>query len=294
MAGVHADIPATRMALHLDGSSAKWRNVSTASAWTDLTSQLANCQDIQTSTYLTITADRSQTIEVAIMFPEVRNLRGMFWRWTHTSFVNTWSHTFYYSTDTTDGTDGTWTSHTPHGGDPSANVGPPYYRDNISAMTLDNVKGIRLRMVAHTSSSGAGDYRIYVVHCYANRPSSGVDRLALWHATLDQALAPAALDFGDVPRGAIHAARQFRLKNISSTLTANGIQLYAEDIAGRGFGVNGLQLSADNATWTSSIALGALGAGQISAVGYVRLNLDPALGTQARAGRLYTTTTSWS
>lgn len=293
MAGVHADIPATRMALHLDGSTAKWRNVTTASAWTDATSQLTNIQDIQTTTYLSFTADRSHTVEVAVMFPEARDLRGIFWRWAHTASMSA-SYSLYYSTDTTDGTDGTWTVHTPHGGDASGNVGPPYYRDNIAAITLNNVKGIRLRMLGWSGNSSAGDYRVYVAHVYANRPSTGVDRLAFWHPTLDQALAPAALDFGDIARGAVHGPRQFRLKNISGSQTANGIQVLAEDLAGRGFGTNALEVSADGSSWAATASVGILAPGAISTVKYVRLTLDPALGTQARAGRLYTTTTSWS
>lgn len=294
MAGVHPDIPAPRMALHLDGSTAKWRNVTTASAWTDITGQLNNTQDVQNTTNLNFSGPNNHVHELAIMFPEARDLRGMHWRWLHDlGLGGTVTTALYTSTDTTDGTDGTWAIQSPNGGAATSLVGPPYYRDSIDGLSLNGIKGIRLR-VGSNNSSGTALFRFYEIHVYANRPTSSITRLAFWHPTLDQALAPAALDFGDTARGAVHGPRQFRLKNLSGSQTANGIQIIAEDLAGRGFGTNALEVSADGSSWSTSAAAGNLAPGTISSLKYVRLTLDPALGTQARSGRLYTTTTSWS
>lgn len=298
MAGVYADIPGTRFALDQDGSVMKWRNFTTSSAWTDVSGSLVETQKVTTANYAAVgsnpaTANHHQ---VAIAFPEARSINGIY---AHLGFnvatVTPQNLTWEYSTDTTDGTDGNWSTFTvtfnalaSH--DEVGDSSKPYYRSDVATVSLSNVKGIRVRWNGNNGSTW--DYRIYVLHIYGSRPITGVDRLAFWNPSTDNALTAAYLDFGDIAQGT-SVTRQFRIKNISGSLTANSISIAVSDLLPE-YGSGGIEVSSDNVTYASSINIGNLASGVISSVLYVRRTVPGAETTTQRHARLLANAASWT
>ena len=290
MAGVYTDIPGTRFALDQDGSVANFRNISTGGGWINVTSSLGSALDTLTEDFIDLTTiTEDQTWEFAVGFPEPRTINGIFLA-SAAGAGGTNSNTYYYSTDTTDGTDGTWTTFT--GPNWIDSVGPlkPYYRSSLAAFgPLTNIKGIRWRQ-GHANNFSSW-HRIYCLHIYGSRPLTSVDRLAFWHPTSDQALTAAYLDFGDHPQGT-STIRQFRLKNISGSLTADNITLSVSDTDNE-FNGN-LLVSLDNITYLASVNIGALAAGAISGTLYVRRTVGAAETATQRSARLLANAATWS
>lgn len=299
MAGLYADIPGTRFALDQDGSVMKHRNFTTAGAWTDVTASIGEVLKVNTANFIGMMTPGNANTEycqVAVAFPEARDITGLY---LHGGFndatPNAQSFTWEYSTDTTDGTDGTWTAFTATftymgNHDQIGDSSKPYYRSDIATVSLLGAKGIRIRW--NSSHAWSVQYRLFVWHVYGNRPLTGVNRLAFWNPTSDQALGAAYLDFGDIAQGT-SVTRQFRIKNISGTLTANTISVAVSDLLPEYTGT-GIELSTDNTTYQASIAIGNLAPGIISPVLYVRRTVPAAETPTQRQARLLATAASWS
>jgi hypothetical protein len=299
MAGLYADIPGTLFALDQDGSVVKWRNYTLATSWTDITGSIAEALKVNTANFINLLSPgnaQSEYVQVSVAFPEARDVNGIY---THLGVADGGqtgiNYAWDYSMDTSDGTDGTWTPFTvtysslgQH--DQSSDVSKPYYRSDIASVALTNVKGLRVRY--NCTYPWSMTYRMYVFHIYGNRPIIGVDRLSFWNPSSDQALGAAYLDFGDIAQGS-SVTRQFRIKNLSSTLTANGITVDVSDIQPEYSGT-GIQLSTDNTTFQSSITIGNLAPGAISAILYVRRSVPVSETPSQRNARLLANATTWS
>jgi hypothetical protein len=148
---------------------------------------------------------------------------------------------------------------------------------------------VRIRF---NNNNGYGNPRLCVLHLYGSRPTTSVDRLAFWHPTTDQAIGTADLDFGDIAQGT-SVTKQFRIKNISGTLTANSITLQVSDLLPEYTGT-GLQVSTDNVTYQNSVNIGNLASGIISPTLYVRRTVPGAETTTQRQARLLAHAASWT
>lgn len=296
MAGLYADIPGTRFALDQDGTVFKWRNFTTSSAWTDITGSLAEIQKVNAANYVDIAVNAAQYPQLVMAFPEARSINGLYVHFGGASDnrVNVQNFTWEQSSDTTDGTDGTWSTFTAT----FANFGQhdnvtdavkPFYRSDIATVSLTNVKGIRVR---YNDPVYGATTRLLIFHVYGNRPTTGVDRLAFWHPSSDQALTAAYLDYGDTPQGT-SMTRQFRIKNLSGTLTANSISVTASDLL-PDYTSGELQVSTDNTTYSSSVNIGNLASGVISSILYVRLTVPGAEAPSQRNARLLANASSWT
>jgi hypothetical protein len=83
-------------------------------------------------------------------------------------------------------------------------------------------------------------------------------------------LTPAYFDWGNVAQGTSQV-KSFRVKNLSSTLTAGGINLSFEVLFDSGTAFKDAhQLSPDSATYSTSLSISDLGPGAISPVKYLR------------------------
>jgi hypothetical protein len=295
LAGTYTDIPGTRFALDQDGTVLKYRNYTTSSSWTDVTGSISEIQKVNTANYIDTSLGAFQSVQFAFAFPEPRTINGAYIHGgTGTSAIIAMANIAWeYSTDTTDGTDGTWSSmtvtfaslaqHNTTGG-----VSKPYYRSDIATLAVNNVTGVRVRFDAQNF----GSPRLCVLHLYGGRPTAAVDRLAFWHPTSDQAIAAAALDFGDIAQGTT-VTKQFRIKNLSSTLTANTITVQVSDLLPEYTGT-GLQVSTDNTTYQNSVNIGNLASGAISSTLYVRRTVPGAATITQRQARLLANAASWS
>lgn len=152
---------------------------------------------------------------LAVIFPELRDIDGF-----HLNAQNSYGNTFQTSSDTTNGQDGTWVTRMASF-TVTATSTNGWYRSNINGLAVSNVKGIRFNAA----------YSQYSLHLYG-KPSAGQnqDRFIFWDPTVDQALAPNALDpgdGGDVTRGQTYNT-SFRVKNNSATFTATNLTLSVE------------------------------------------------------------------
>jgi len=295
MAGTYADIPGTRFALDQDGTVLKYRNYTTSSAWTDVTGSTAEIQKVNTANYIDTGLGAFQSAQFAFAFPEARTINGAYIHGGSggNAVVSMANLAWDYSTDTTDGTDGTWSSMTvtfaniaQH--NTTSGVSKPYYRSDIATLAINNVKGVRVRF----DGQNFGSPRLCVLHLYGTRPTASVDRLAFWHPSSDQAIGVAALDFGDIAQGT-SVTKQFRVKNLSSSLTANTITVQVSDLLPEYTGT-GLQVSTDNVTYQNSVNIGNLSSGVISSTLYVRRTVPGAETTTQRQARLLANAASWS
>lgn len=296
MAGYYADIPGTRFALDQDGSVFKVRNFTQAGPWTDMTSSVGEALKANTANYVNLISQVYEYAQVAVAFPEARTISGIYAHFGcddgNRAAIN---FTWEYSTDTTDGTDGTWVAFTVTFNNlnyhcASSHSTKPYYRSDIAMVSLANVKGIRTRF--NLSGSYGSWLRAYVIHIYGDRPLAGVNRLAFWNPTSDQALGAAYLDFGDISQSSV-VTRQFRIKNLSGTLTAGTTTVAVSDLLPEYTGT-GIQLSTDNITYQSSINIGNLAPGSISSILYVRRSVPSNETTTQRQARLLANAATWS
>lgn len=125
------------------------------------------------------------------------------------------------SEDTTNGFDGSWLAR----GAVAKNdwYDDTYARNSVAAVSWTGITAFRWYITAAQQQFGA-------IHLFG-APSAGqsLDRLELWHPTLDQVLGPAALDWGNAPRGSSET-RQFRVKNLGAK-TANSVTVSAEALS---------------------------------------------------------------
>lgn len=165
-----------------------------------------------------------QVSNIIVVFPEPRTVTHVFAASTggdgSTMPTQSGNSRIYYSTNTTNGLDGTWV-------ESSAQVmqwGLPHLdktRTGISTVTgWTNVKAVRHYRYSYDLMGGT---RYHSLQLYGDRPTN-MTRLAIWHPTLDQEITGAELDFGSIYRGQI-IEKTFRVKNLSSTLTANTVSL---------------------------------------------------------------------
>lgn len=270
MAGFYPDVPAPRMAYDEDGTIGL---VVGHPAWTGAVTALdaasmrsANSEDLTSL----IGRGNASNLGMILIFPEFRDVVAVSMRHSSSNGTLQWSN------DTTDGIDGTW--HSVVGGVVRANS-KVQMRENIVEVNLSEVIAIRWNMTGGNGSSHA----IYGMHVYGY-PSSGqnLDSLRLWHPTLDEEILDGAyFDWGDV-RQETTQIRQFRIKNISTSLEAQGvaIEIDAPTDEGAQTIVDAHSLSADGVLYSNYIELGSIAPNTISPV----LNLRYAPSTLAVAG----------
>jgi hypothetical protein len=270
------------MALDKDGTLMYYIN--TANSFSALTNaQVISLNDETNTAY----APGGGTI-VAI-FPELRDINGYYLLNndnTGRGAAGGWN-SIQVSTDTTNGLDGTWVTIATNvalGG--ASNVNPAY-RTSITATTQTGVKALR------GYAAAGGNYTAF--HVYG-KPSTGQNpnRLALWHPTLDQEIGGAYFDWGNVPQNTI-ADRQFRVKNLSSTLTANNINLSLDALSDTTpTTVSQHLFSPDGTTFSGTLAIGNLAPSSISGVLTLRRNISNAATLSIWALRINANASSWS
>lgn len=195
------------------------------------------------------------------------------------------------STDTTNGVDGTWTRVHTANGIVTSDI-RSYYRTSINTVgPSTDVRGVRIRFQQLGSTAGS---MFGMAHLYGSiQTATNPDRLAIWDATLDQPISGAFFDLGDVERSST-ASKTFRVKNVSSTLTAQGINLnYDALYDGTPTVVSGLSSSPDGSTFTSTLNIGDLAPGATSGVLTMRISLPANAPLGVWAPRLKADATSW-
>lgn len=274
MAGYYPDVPGNRFAYHLDGT--KVYTIDNTNTLTDITAQAATFNDEDGDYYGT-----PSMISLMFLFPELRDVNGYF-------YLDNWSggwNSLQVSTDTTTGLDGTWTTAiNPWIKDTSISTPAPDYRTKINPLSASSVKALKFNFNAMTNS------RLYVLHLYGSiPPTSNPDRLIFWEPVNNNATGGAYFDWGDLIQGSSQT-KQFRIKNNSSTKTANSITLSA--------GVETYGMSAafslDNVTYSATLNIGTLAPGAISSVIYVKRTVPANEPLQLQAIHYKASAASWT
>lgn len=276
MAGSYPDVPGTRLAYDVDGTQMHLIDGSN-----NVTQQSqAIMQGLNND-------DNSAPIGLgapwyAFMFPEPVDLTGYFL--SATTEIGYQSYNALYSTDTTNLLDGTWAS--PGGGGASWDQPvSPAYRTAIQLVNLLNVRAIKYYLTC------PGNGTLKAVHFYGTyNPVGNQDKLLIWHPTLDQQIAGPYFDWGNTPRSS-NNTKQFRVKNVSSTLTANSTTVNIESY---GVGQPWHELSDDGVTYSTSVSIGALAPGAISPVLYSRYNLPGNAPLGPATAKMSATALSWA
>lgn len=220
MAGSYPDAPSWRMAIDRDGTQGYV--ITGANVVTPLTNAQLQILNNESDDYVEVGTTTGS--RVMLIFPELRDIDGFFLDVDPESSSNI-GWVVEVSANTTNGVDGTWTQIASGSATPTVDPVVPAYRSVISVTQLAK-RAIRVRR----TDSVSGALRAASFHVYGEpAPGENPDRLALWHPTLDERVPPAYFDWGNVPRSS-SGDRLFRVKNLSSTLTASAVRVAMETL----------------------------------------------------------------
>lgn len=285
MAGNFPDAPAYRIPYDVDGSVLVTLNASAASPVVRTSAERASLNDESGSGFL-ITGQGNQggsTQWFGLVLAEYWDLVGYFVDSPSSAAPGSWAT----SSDSTNGQDGTWTT---RGGFTSAET-TQNRRTAIQPVSIGNVKAVRFQVNAYIYNA---QYTLSL-HLYGNRTvGASVDRVRLWHPTLDQPVGPAYFDWGNRPRSSA-ATKQFRVKNTSSALTASGVLVSAEALTdATPTVVSQTSFSLNGGPFGGTQLLDPLPPGATSPILTVKQNLgaDASLGTWAQ--RYFARVGSWA
>ena len=224
MAGNYPDAIGPRIPYDRDGTVGIKYDIAAGGTITDMgTATLVGINDESTGGATWSHGGGSNNTYSGFIFPVLTDFMGYFILYSGNASGWT-SGSIETSTNTTNLSDGTWTqiaaSHTIN-----STVTPTYRTAQVS-LSANGIKAIRFH---YTSGGGSITMRWAGTHLFG-KPSATSDRLELWHPTLDQPLTttPAHFDYGDVTRGAGPITKDFRIKNLSTTLTANSLTVGVE------------------------------------------------------------------
>lgn len=258
MVGFYTDSPSWRVAYDEDGTQGY--KVDYLNAITDLASgDLVKLNNDSTDSVQGPVNGFGTGDALVLIFPCLMDVDALFAATTQFGSGITYNRpgAVKTSVDTTNGVDGTWVTQSVGGS--IGNTGKVAVRENIVSSTWGGIRAIKL----YGASSGGG-YNFMNVHVYGE-PTTGqtLDRLVLWHPTLDQRVSAAYFDWGDVPRGS-SADKTFRVKNLSATLTANAPRISLETLDDTSPSVPGYHTLSKGSGFASQQTLANLAPGAIS------------------------------
>jgi len=206
---------------------------------------------------------------IAFVFPQARNVTGYFVCVSEEPGSAKFSNStgIQVSSNTTNGINGTWT--TASAGVTTSQSMLPNYR-TVTSFSAVNIKAVRFTKATASESILENLYatNIHVLHLYGTQTSAS-DRLEFWKPSTDSILTPSDLDFGDIARETT-TTKTFRVKNLSSTLTANSVVISASTIStasGESTVVGEYSFSTDNGvTYGSTRTISSIAPGAISGV----------------------------
>ena len=295
MAGFYPDVPGPRIPYDRDGTQVIWFRLPNTYQGNQAELQKLNNEnpDHTWNGNSTPFGSRPGGVYMGLIFPQPMDLTHIYLALGNADSIGATE----FSTDSTNLVDGNWTATTTVGEDAFSPVRPDY-RNNYAAFQAPLPNGITgLRF---STSQADGNRYINCIHLYG-KPSSfaGSDTLRMWHPTLDEPLDDATsadgayLDWGDVTRGT-SADRSFRIKNNSSTLTANTITVSTEVLTNTTPALESQITYSDGGAFSPSLSIGNLAPGSLSSVVTVRKSTDISADLMVWAWRTVAEATSWS
>lgn len=292
-AGSYANVPSRRMAYDADDSvvaglhsdtTAQSDGVPVPEAYTEHT--VGNVQAMNDEEVASVLSGSANTTLIwGILFPELREIDGYFWNWTTNDLAQDW---LYESADTTNLRDGSWSAVGSQVRNTSTTL--EAYRTSITSAALSSRRAI----VAHLRhAGGVGDTLIsYRFHVYGEISSGETPDRLLWVDNGTGSEFGLPIDYGDVPRG---SAREYevKLRNNSSSLQANSVQVTAEDLYGGSGSWYTFKEAGGSFSSTLSLA-SAISSSSDSPVITIRQNIPDSAVAQLHAARAYVSVGSWS
>ena len=255
MAGNYPDVPSWRMAYDRDGTQV-FDLLGGSLIQLSSTQIAALDNETLTSAYHWPGNSQNATRTLVFIFPEKRDLDG-FYASLGSSTGGSGTIVAEVSTDTTNGLDGTWTS---IGSVPNRST-VVQMRSGITANTSLGIIAVRFKV---SFDSFTVDAYAFVVHLYGEpSPGENLQRLELWHPTLDERVPAAYFDWGDVPRSST-ADKQFRVKNMHGSLTAHSIRVAQEALTDTTPSVPGQFTISQGGSFAAQQNIGDLAPGAIS------------------------------
>lgn len=231
---------------------------------------------------------------VGVIFPEPRTVTHIMSADTYGGEIVMPGNNRYiqYSTNATAPTNGTWTDISGQVTQHTLPLTGTMIRNGISVLTpsLSGVTGIRVYSYNYNLSGGS---RKHSLHIYGDRPTN-MDRLALWQSTENLEANGSTFDFGNVNRSGTYD-KTFRVKNCSSSKTANGITLSAN--ANGDFTptfVSQTQFSYNGGAFGSTANVGNLAPGAISQTCTMRMALSSTASITSTSLRIIAQASSWT
>lgn len=271
--------------LSRDGTIIRWVNRSSLtliSTWN--ATQIASLCSMSSAVTSSQTIRGSQ-IALVIMFPTTRSITGIVQHIVNSNTNNgITTIPIYGSTDTTDGIDGSW-------GSPLVTLGAAHSASTLRT-PVEIVGDYKALMFLNSYVHGTYDTVVtaYTLQAFGTTIPDG---LALWDPTNDLPLGTSGLDHEDIYVGSPASIKTFRVKNLSSTMTASSINVSINNSSDYGslypettFDIGG--------GYQSTVNIASLAPGAISPV----ISMKRAIPTALAAGtiemaKLQAVATSW-
>lgn len=289
-------LPDRRMPYDIDGTVVGFRE-SQNQNWTEgiagwfTGGQLAEMNDADAVTAVGSSVS-NEVWKLWWWFPEQRTLTalGMYFGVVGGFGAVTVSPILQGSNDTSNGMDGTWEQASLPSGFPaySQETVTDYWRSTIRPVSFTGAKKVLRWLGGQTGPSAQGGTFLEAFHLYGAKAGGQTpdDIVFINHDDTPGVEYTAPEDFGDRPLGTT-AVRQWRIKNVSPTKTANAIILQCND--------TDFSISEDSVTWVVTINRATLVPGAESPTYYVRCT-TPAAGNLLgpRFARIVATVGSWT
>ena len=274
-------IPHRRMVYDLDGTVAAQRE-GDYSAGIQGWLTPANLTSLNTEIYTSNIVTGRPNLCIWVFFPELREIESAFicGSGSSSSLVS-----IQGSNDTHNGVDGTWET-------PTLPSGAPYVHDATAFQWRSVIRPISFsgpkRVLRFKMYSGHSQFDMHLrgMHFYGSKfaPETPDDILIMENSTDEFT---ALKDWGNRPEGTVEFS-SFRLKNASSTKTANNINVQLNH--------NDFLLSwSDEGPWVTFVDIASLSPGAVSSPIYIKNELPPPLLILGpRAARVIVGVGSWS
>lgn len=221
-----------------------------------------------------------------IFFPEKRELDGYYWNHVRTGGGENGYLT--HSENSTNGKDGTFTAWGTQV-DAQADVNPDY-RNNINSSALSNKRCV-YSMIYNFSQLSARSIWLRALHVYGRiTPGETPDRLIFLDTENVDSQYTVLIDYGDLPRGQTKTYT-IKIKNNSTSLTANTVQLIADALSGNSD--QWYSFSVGGGSYVTTAQLGAVGPGGTVLVTYKQAIPDAEV-LGLHAARFKVNQASWS
>lgn len=281
MAGLYPDVPSRRMAWDDDGSLLGHRFADGSSALTEMSDVDKGTINDESLTGVTIGGGSQGDVWMFVIFPELREFDGLHVQGHGANAIGQ----IATSGDSTNTWDGTFTQRSAGLDDSQYDL--LAYREQITSFAVSNVRQVRIQY-DFTGSSKV----IRRIHVYGEISSGQTPDRLLFIDELTSLEFALPKDYAEIPRGSSEDF-EWRIRNNSSTLTANTIQ-YTSESTYESSGSWYTHTEPGLTTYAATQQITSLASSTTTGIITTRRITPAAEGLSLHAARTYLNTASWS